>query len=461
MRFAEDLGRRSAAVPERRRGLMSSEATGLLGIGLLLGLIALRIPIALAMILVGGGGFAFLAGPLPLLSQLKTIAYWRFSTYDLSVVPLFMLMGQFASRAGLSRDLFRAASAWVGHLRGGMAIGAIGACAGFGAICGSSLATASTMGQVALPELRRHGYAPALATGTLAAGGTLGILIPPSVILVIYAIIVETSIVTMFQAALIPGLLATLFFALTVRGYVALRPARGPGRRARELARAPRCDACDLAGRRDLRGGDRRHLRRPVHADRGGRDRRRRRRPDRADQRPAGPDRPGRLPARDRQGDRHDLPDPVRRRAAERLLRALPAAGRRRRSGSQQQQMPPMAVMLVLLLILIVFGCFMDSLSMIILAVPFFWPMLEGIDFGMTTEQLKVWFGIIALITVELGLITPPVGLNVFIIHGLAEDVPMSETFKGVVPFLLVELVRIGLLLAFPMIVLILPQLLG
>ena len=207
---------------------MSNEALGLLGIALLLGLILVRIPIALAMILVGAGGFAWLAGPLPLLNQLKTIAYWRFSTYDLSVVPLFMLMGQFATRAGLSRDLFRAASAWLGHLRGGMAIGAIGACAGFGAICGSSLATASTMGQVVLPELRRHGYAPALATGTLAAGGTLGILIPPSVILVIYAIIVETSIVTMFQAALIPGLLATLLFALTVRGYVALRPRAAP-----------------------------------------------------------------------------------------------------------------------------------------------------------------------------------------------------------------------------------------
>ena len=198
-----------------------------------------------------------------------------------------MLMGQFASRAGLSRDLFRATNAWVGHLRGGMAIGAIGACAGFGAICGSSLATASTMGQVALPELRRHGYEPALATGTLAAGGTLGILIPPSVILVIYAIIVETSIVTMFQAALIPGLIATLFFALDGARLRGAAARSRPGRRAREPDRAPRCDLGDLAGRGDLRGRDRRHLRRPVHADRGGRDRRRRRRPDRADQRPA------------------------------------------------------------------------------------------------------------------------------------------------------------------------------
>ena len=439
---------------------MSSQATGLLGIGLLLGLIALRIPIALAMILVGGGGFAWLAGPLPLLSQLKTIAYWRFSTYDLSVVPLFMLMGQFASRAGLSRDLFRAASAWVGHLRGGMAIGAIGACAGFGAICGSSLATASTMGQVALPELRRHGYAPALATGTLAAGGTLGILIPPSVILVIYAIIVETSIVTMFQAALIPGLLATLFFALTVRGYVALRPRAAPvGARASWPERLDATAAIwpVVVIFAVVIGGIYAGLFTPTEAAAIG---------------AAGVGLTALIKGR---LDRSALVDCLLETAkatgmiflilfgAELLngffaLSQLPASAA---LWITQQQMPPMAVMLVLLLILIVFGCFMDSLSMIILAVPFFWPMLEGIDFGMTTEQLKIWFGIIALITVELGLITPPVGLNVFIIHGLAEDVPMSETFKGVVPFLLVELVRIGLLLAFPMIVLILPQLLG
>src|ERR671918_241143 len=212
---------------------MGSEVVGLIGIGALFALIVLRIPIAVAMILVGALGFAWLAGLTPLLSQLKTSAYWRFSTYDLSVVPLFMLMGQFATRAGLNQDLFRAANAWIGHIRGGMAVATVGACAGFGAICGSSLATASTMGQVALPELRRHGYEPALATGTLAAGGTLGILIPPSIILVIYAIIVEANIVTMFQAALIPGLLAALLFALTVRGYVAWRPAAGPvGERA-------------------------------------------------------------------------------------------------------------------------------------------------------------------------------------------------------------------------------------
>jgi tripartite ATP-independent transporter DctM subunit len=439
---------------------MSSELLGLLGIVLLLGLILLRIPIALAMIVVGAGGFAWLAGLSPLLSQLKTIVYWRFSTYDLSVVPLFMLMGQFATRAGLSQDLFRAANVWVGHLRGGMAIGAIGACAGFGAICGSSLATASTMGQVALPELRRHGYEPALATGTLAAGGTLGILIPPSVILVIYAIIVETSIVTMFQAALIPGLMAALFFALTVRGYVAWRPSAGPvGARASGAERLAATYAIwpVVVIFALVIGGIYAGFFTPTEAA------------------AVGAFGVGLTALVKGRLDRAALLDCLLETAkatgmiflilfGAELLNGFFALSRLPASAAlwiEQQALPPMLVMLVLLLIFIVFGCFMDSLSMIILAIPFFWPMLTGIDFGMTTEELKVWFGIIALITVELGLITPPVGLNVFIIHGLAEDVPMSETFKGVLPFLAVELLRVGLLIGFPAIVLILPQLLG
>ena len=159
-------------------------------------LIALRIPIAYAMIIVGGVGMMTLSGPAIVLAQLKNLAYSQFSIYDLSVLPMFVLMGNLASRAGLSRDLFRAANAWLGWMRGGVAMSAIAACAGFGAVCGSSLATASTMGQVALPELRRYRYSPELATGTLAAGGMLGILIPPSVVLIVYAIVVEASIVT-------------------------------------------------------------------------------------------------------------------------------------------------------------------------------------------------------------------------------------------------------------------------
>ena len=172
-----------------------------LGILGLVVLIAIRMPIAYAMILVGGIGTMLVNGPALVLSQMKTLAWGQFANYDLSVVPMFVLMGVLASKAGLSQALFRAAAAWLGHLRGGTAMAAIAACAGFGAVCGSSLATASTMGRVALPELRRYNYEPSLATGVLAAGGVLGILIPPSVVLIIYAIIVEANVVTLFAAA--------------------------------------------------------------------------------------------------------------------------------------------------------------------------------------------------------------------------------------------------------------------
>ena len=187
---------------------------GSVGLACLFALIAIRMPIAYAMILVGGIGVSLLNGPGIFMSQLKTLAYGQFSIYDLSVVPMFVLMGNIATRAELSGDLFRAANAWLGRMRGGVAMATIAACAGFGSVCGSSLATASTMGKIALPELKRYGYTGSLATGTVAAGGVLGILIPPSVVLVIYAIIVEANIVTMFKAALIPGLIAVIFFLL-------------------------------------------------------------------------------------------------------------------------------------------------------------------------------------------------------------------------------------------------------
>ncbi|MEQ8166537.1 MAG: TRAP transporter large permease subunit, partial [Alphaproteobacteria bacterium] len=208
--------------------MTSQLLVGLTGLAVLIGMIAIRIPIGYAMAAIGMGGVLILSGPAILLSQLKTLAYGTFSNYDLSVVPLFILMGHIATRAQLSQSLFRAANAWFGRLRGGVAMAAIAACAGFGAVCGSSLATASTMGKVALPELRRYRYSPALATGTLAAGGVLGILIPPSVVLVVYAVIVEANIVTMFSAALVPGLIAVIFFMIVIAIYTWLVPEAGP-----------------------------------------------------------------------------------------------------------------------------------------------------------------------------------------------------------------------------------------
>ncbi|HZO00857.1 MAG TPA: TRAP transporter large permease, partial [Burkholderiales bacterium] len=193
-----------------------------------LALIALRMPVAVAMLLVGGVGYAAINGPMPLLNTLKTMTFSKFSNYTLSVIPLFLLMGEFATKGGMNSALFRAARAWFGHWRGGLAVATIGGCAAFGAICGSSLATAATMSQVAGPEMRKLGYSPALYTGTLAAGGTLGILIPPSVILVIYAVFTEQSIGALFVAAVIPGLIATVQYMIVVNLYARFVPGSAP-----------------------------------------------------------------------------------------------------------------------------------------------------------------------------------------------------------------------------------------
>ena len=203
---------------------MSSVVLGGLFLAFLLVLLAIRIPIAIAMLLTGIGGYVSISGWDPLLNYLKTVAYARYTVYDLSVIPLFLLMGQFASRGGLATGLFRAAAAMVGHWRGGLAISAIGSCAAFGAVCGSSVATAATMGQVALPELRRYKYSNSLAVGCLAAGGTLGILIPPSVVLVIYAILTEQNIAKLFLAAFVPGVLAAIGYMIAVSVYVRVNP---------------------------------------------------------------------------------------------------------------------------------------------------------------------------------------------------------------------------------------------
>ena len=209
---------------------MSGMSIGLIMFAILMVLLALRVQIGIAMFIVGAGGFVVMNdfSWLPLLNSLKNLAYSRFSNYDLAVIPLFMLMGQFATNGGLSRALFNCVNNFIGHFRGGVAMASVGACAAFGAICGSSLATAATMGQVALPELKRYKYAGSLATGALAAGGTLGIMIPPSVPLVIYAVLTQESIGKLFMAAIIPGLLALLGYLLVIRIVVTLKPEAGP-----------------------------------------------------------------------------------------------------------------------------------------------------------------------------------------------------------------------------------------
>ncbi len=444
---------------------------GLIALVVLVILIAIRIPVAYSMILVGGIGVALLNGPMMVLSQLKTLAYGQFSIYSLSVVPMFVLMGELATVAGLSHALFRGANAWLGWMRGGTAMAAIAGCAGFGAVCGSSLATASTMGKVALPELKRYNYSGALATGSLAAGGVLGILIPPSVVLIVYAVIVEANIVTMFMAAMIPGFLAVILFILTIAAYVLIFPKSGP--RGGAATRAEFISATlgmlpVLGIFAVVLGGIYAGFFNPTPAA------------------AVGVFLVWVYGAAKRRLDRQTMVRALKATAATSGMIYLILLGAElmkifmSRIGLPQQAaawiadagFAPIMVMVLILIALIALGCLMDSLSMILLVIPFFWPMLlelngglyqgaEGAGFGMSTEDLKIWFGILALIVVELGLITPPVGMNVFIISALAKDTPMIETFKGVLPFFGAELLRVALLLAFPALTLWLPRVLS
>lgn len=432
---------------------------GILGLAGLLFLIVIRVPIAYTMILIGIAGVSYQSGPWIVLNQLKDLAYAQFSNYDLSVLPMFVLMGSLASRCGLSSDLFRGANAWLGRFRGGVAMAAVVACAGFGAVCGSSTATASTMGQVALPELRKYKYSGALATGTIAAGGTLGILIPPSVVLIVYAIIVEVNIVTMFAAALIPGLLATVMFVATVALYVRFVPGSGPSGNAvprQELLSATLAMLPVLIIFGAVIGGIYAGIYSPTAAAAVGVvmvivygvARRR----------------------LSLSGMREGLLETARASGmiflillgAELLKIFMARAGVPQAAAEalQTSGLSPMAIMVLIIIAFLILGCLMDSLSMVILAIPFFWPVVAGLDFGLSPNETKIWFGIIILVVVELGLITPPVGLNVFIINGMARDVPMKQTFKGVMPFLGTELVRVTLLVLFPVITLYLPRLL-
>ena len=433
---------------------------GLGGLAFLVLLIAIRVPIAYAMILVGGIGVSLLNGTAIFMSQLKDLAYIQFSIYDLSVIPMFVLMGNIASRSGLSQELFRAANAWIGWARGGVAMSAILACAGFGAVCGSSLATASTMGQVALPELKKYRYKSSLATGTLAAGGVLGLLIPPSVVLVIYAILVEANIVTMFMAAFVPGILAVILFLLTIFIYVRVFPNSGPARDAigqKEFWSATFGVLPVILIFGAVIGGIYFGIFNPTPAAAVG----------------------VFLVAAyalalrrvDRVGLKNALFDTAKTTGmiylillGAEMLKIFMSRGGVPQAAAEamlNSGLEPMMIMVLLLLALIALGCLMDSLSMILLAIPFFWPVISELDFGMSVEDLKIWFGILALIVVELGLITPPVGMNVFIISAMAKDVPMRETFAGVMPFFASEIVRIILLLAFPGIVLWLPSVLS
>ncbi len=433
---------------------MSGMQIGLIMFAVLMVLLALRVHIGIAMFMIGASGFVIMNeySWMPLLYSLKNLAYARFSNYDLAVIPLFMLMGQFATNGGLSRSLFTCVNNFVGHFRGGVAMAAVGACAAFGAICGSSLATAATMGQVALPELKRYNYSGSLATGALAAGGTLGIMIPPSVPLVIYAVLTQESIGKLFMAAIIPGMLAMLGYMLVIRIVVTLKPEAGPAGARVPLATSLRSllgvtpillvFVVVIVGIYDGWAN-------PTEAA------------------SIGAAACGIL-AVVTGGMRLEgvVKSLVSTAEATAMIFLVLLGADMLNSGLAVTQMPaelaqwvqtsglpPLSVIFAILLIYIFLGCVMDSLSMILLTIPIFYPIVMGLDFwGMPVEDKSVWFGILALMVVEIGLVHPPVGMNIYIINKIAKDVPVMETFKGVLPFLASDLIRTILLVFFPII---------
>ncbi len=416
----------------------------------LLALIFLRVPIGLAMLAVGlGGSWVVYGTAAPLLNQMKSLAYSQFSTHSLSIVPLFLLMGQFAVMGGMSKSLFKAAEAFLGHRRGGVAMAAIGACAGFGAICGSSLATAATMGQVALPELRRAGYDGGLASGALAAGGTLGILIPPSIVLVIYAILAEQNIAKLFVAAMVPGIFAALSYMVVIAIVVRLRPNAAGNlppvpMAARWRAMADTWSVVLIFA--IVVGGIYAGIFTPTEGA------------------AVGAVSTGVLAWRRGSLSAARLREALEATAvgtamvfmivlgagAYNTFLALSMLPQELASWVGAQGFSPYTVLWAILIFYLIFGCVMDSLSMILLTIPIFFPMFSGLDFGLAPEDAAIWFGILVLIVVEVGLITPPVGMNLFVIRAMAPDIPMAAMYRGVLPFVMADIVRVTLLVLFP-----------
>ena len=430
--------------------MMTPTLIGLLMFGGMLLLMGLRVPIAAAMFIPGAVGYMAISGDVAMLNLLKGSAVARLTVYELSVIPLFLLMGQFATQGGLSRDLFRAAAAFVGHIRGGLAMAAIMSAAAFGAVCGSSVATSATITQVAYPEMKAHGYHGRLSTATLAAGGTLGILIPPSVPLVVYAILTEQNIAKLFAAAMVPGILAMLGYIVVIALYCRVRPEFatpsapvGWTERGKALVNiwpivgifvivfggiygglfSPTEGAAIGALLTFVVGLARREL--------------------------------------NREGIKRALVASAETSAmvfmiflgADMMNASLALTEMPARIADWVTHLPisPLLVVSAVLVLYVVLGCVMDELSMLLLTIPVIFPAIMGLElWGLEKDMKAIWFGILVLMTVGIGLIAPPVGLNVYVVNNLARDVPMSETYKGVFPFLAWDALRVVLLLFFP-----------
>ncbi|HEX8663490.1 MAG TPA: TRAP transporter permease [Beijerinckiaceae bacterium] len=429
---------------------MSTDAVAVIGFLVLFGLMLLRVPVGMAMGLVGVAGFGYLTGAGPALKLVGQTSMRTVTDYTFGVIPMFLLMGAFVTTSGMSRELFRAAHTFLGHLRGGLGIATVAACGGFAAISGSSVATAATFSTVAYPEMRRHGYPQSFATGVIAAGGTLGAMLPPSTVLAVYGIITEQDIGKLFVAGILPGIIATMMYIITILligfarpGFLPSAPRHSWGERLIALREvwAPLLLFVFVIG--GLYGG----LFTPTEAGGMG---------------AGGAFLIGVLRGRlSRAGIRASLLQATRTAAAvfTVLIGALLFGYFLTITQTPQKVTEFMTglgigrygVLALIMLMYLVLGCLMDAMAMIILTVPIIFPVVTALGFD------PIWFGVIIVMTVELGLIHPPVGMNVFVIKSVVHDVSFSTIFKGVLPFIVTDLIRLVILIAFPIIALWLP----
>ncbi len=431
----------------------------ILGFVALLILVALQVPIAFAMGLVGAVGFALFIGFDAAMAMIATVTYETGLAYGLSVVPLFILMGNFVTRAGLSDELYAASNAFLGHRKGGLAMATVVACGGFSAVCGSSLATAATMAKVSMPSMRKFGYADSLATGAIAAGGTLGILIPPSVILVIYGIMAEQDIGKLFMAGVIPGLVGVLFYLGAVQLTIWRNPEAGPPgervpwkQRLKALSGVWGVILLFILVMGGIYGG----VFTPTEA--------------------AGIGASGAflfalLRGRLTWASLYDILIETVRTTA--MIFGVLIGALMFSNFVNVADMPtlltgwvtrfdlsPLTVVLLIMVVYVVLGCILESLSMILLTVPVFYPLVSGLDFGgmIPADMVLIWFGIVVVVVTEISLITPPVGLNVFVLKGVLPEVSTTTIFKGVTPFWIADVLRLTLLILVPMVSLYLPS---
>ncbi len=433
---------------------LSPDVVAVIGFLVLFGLMLLRVPVGMAMGLVGVTGYAYIAGPGPALKLIGQSSMRTVTDYTFGVIPMFMLMGAFVSVSGVSKELFRAANAFIGHMRGGLGVATVLACGGFAAICGSSVATAATFSSVAYPEMRRFGYPQSFSTGVIAAGGTLGAMLPPSTVLAVYAILTQQDIGKLFMAGIVPGLLAMLLYVITIMIIVRVRPdwlPRGEQKSWGERFRGLKDVWAPLVLFMFVIGGLYGGFFTPTEAGGVG---------------ASGAFLLGVLRGKlDKAGIREALLSATRTSAAvfTVLIGALlfgyfltitqvPQKLTEVLTGMGVGRYGVLAMIMVMYLVL---GCLMDAMAMIILTVPIIYPVIVQLGFD------PIWFGVIIVMTVELGLIHPPVGMNVFVIKSVVKDVSFTTIFKGVIPFVVTDLLRLVILISFPIIALWLPARMG